>query len=102
MSFQKELERYMSDLQEFDLEVFFHDDTFVDMLEYRELLEKNVKNLTANEAQELLYLDNIVLSYYNLYKNRKLVGYQKLSFKVLEQIAEIAKRYIDSYMDMVA
>ena len=102
MSFQKELERYMSDLQEFDLEVFFHDDTFVDMLEYRELLEKNIKNLTANEAQELLYLDNIVLSYYNLYKNRKLVGYQKLSFKVLEQIAEIAKRYIDSYMDMVA
>ena len=92
----------MSDLQEFDLEVFFHDDTFVDMLEYRELLEKNVKNLTANEAQELLYLDNIVLSYYNLYKNRKLVGYQKLSFKVLEQIAEIAKRYVDSYMDMVA
>ncbi len=102
MSFQKELERYMSDLQEFDLEVFFHDDTFVDMLEYRELLEKNIKNLTANEAQELLYLDNIVLSYYNLYKNRKLVGYQKLSFKVLEQIAEIAKRYVDSYMDMVA
>ena len=27
MSFQKMLDRYMSDLQEFDLEVFFHDDT---------------------------------------------------------------------------
>ena len=102
MSFQKELERYMNDLQEFDLEVFFHDDTFVDMLEYREFLEKNVKKLNAQEAQELLYLDNIVLSYYNLYKNRELVGYQKLSFKVLEQIAEIAKRYVDSYIDMVA
>ena len=102
MSFQKELERYMNDLQEFDLEVFFHDDTFVDMLEYRKFLEKNVKKLNAQEAQELLYLDNIVLSYYNLYKNRELVGYQKLSFKVLEQIAEIAKRYVDSYIDMVA
>ena len=28
MNFQKMLDRYMSDLQEFDLEVFFHDDTF--------------------------------------------------------------------------
>ncbi len=51
---------------------------------------------------KLLYLDNIILSYYNLYKNRKLVGYKKLSFKVLEQIAKIAKRYVNSYIDMVA
>ena len=72
------------------------------MLEYREFLEKNIEKLNAKEAQELLYLDGIVVSYYNLYKSRELMGYPKLSFKILEQIAEISKKYIDSYMDMVA
>jgi len=102
MNFQKMLDRYMSDLQEFDLEVFFHDDTFVDMLEYREFLEENIEQLNAKEAEELLYLDGIVVSYFNLYKNRELIGYQKLSFKVLEKIAVISQKYIDFYMDMVA
>ena len=82
MSFQKLLDRYMNDLQEFDLETFFHDDTFVDMLEYRKFLEENTKQLNTKEAQELLYLDEIVVSYYNLYKSRDLTGYQKFSFKV--------------------
>jgi hypothetical protein len=89
----------MNDLQEFDLETFFHDDTFVDMLEYRKFLEENAKQLNTKEAQELLYLDEIVVSYY---KSRDLTGYQKFSFKVLEQIATISQRYIDLYIDMVA
>jgi hypothetical protein len=92
----------MNDLQEFDLETFFHDDTFVDMFEYRKFLEENAKQLNTKEAQELLYLDEIVVSYYNLYKSRDLTGYQKFSFKVLEQIATISQRYIDLYIDMVA
>jgi hypothetical protein len=92
----------MSDLQEFDLEVFFHDDTFVDMLEYRKKLEESLEQLTAKETQALLYLDGIVVSYCNLYKNRKLIGYEKLSFKVLEEISKISQNYIDSYIDMVA
>jgi len=102
MNFQRELNRYISDLQEFDLEVFFHDDTFIDMLEYREFLEKNIEKLTAQEARELLYLDQIVVSYYNLYKYKKLVGYKRLSFKVLEKIEKISRKYIDGYMDEVA
>ena len=102
MSFQKMLTRYMSDLQEFDLEVFFHDDTFIDMLEYRKYLEEHVEQLDATEAEELLYLDGIVVSYFNLYKNRELRGYQKFSFQVLEKIAVISQKYIDSYIDMVA
>lgn len=92
----------MSDLQEFDLEVFFHDDTFVEMLMYRKSLEENLDQLRANEAQELLYLDGIVVSYYKLYSNRALEGYEKFSFKVLGEIAKISQNYIDSYVDMVA
>ena len=102
MNFQKELNRYINDLQEFDLEVFFHDDTFINMLEYRKFLEENSKKLTVQEAEELLYLDQIVVSYYNLYKNKKLIGYKRLSFKILGKIEEISQKYIDDYMDKVA
>jgi len=102
MSFQKELNRYMNDLQEFDLEIFFHDDTFIDMLDYRKFLEENIEKLTPKEAEELLYLDQIVVSYYNLFKNKKLVGYKRLSFKILKQIREISQKYIDNYIERVA
>lgn len=102
MRFQNELNRYMNDLQTFDLDVFFHDDTFVEMLAYRQYLAKNSDTMSFEERRELFYLDEIVLSYYNLYKNRSLKGYEALSFKVLEKIARICKKYTESYQDMAA
>ena len=102
MNFQKELQRYMNDLQEFDLEVFFHDETFLDMLEYRSKIEKNIKKLSLEEQKELFYLDEIVLSYFHLYGNKSLKGYAKLSFKLLEKIAQISQKYVSEYSDMAA
>jgi hypothetical protein len=102
MGFQKELKRYMNDLQTFDLDTFFHDDTFVDMLEYRKYLENNIQYMTPKERQELFYLDEIVLSYYYLYSNRVLTGYAQLSFKLLKEVAMISKIYVEVYEDSVA
>jgi hypothetical protein len=102
MNFQKELQRYMSDLQEFDLEVFFHDETFLDMLAYRRSMEKNIKKLTIEEQKELFYLDEIVLSYFHLYSNKTLERYGQLSFKLLEKVAKIAQKYVSEHSDIAA
>jgi len=102
MSFQKELQQYMNDLQEFDLEAFFHDETFLDMLAYRTTLEKNIHYLSSEEQQELFYLDEIVVSYFHLYSNKSLEGYSQLSFKILEKIAKISQSYISYYTDVAA
>jgi hypothetical protein len=40
MSIEKRLERLIENLETFDLEVFFHDDTFVQIYEDRLCLEK--------------------------------------------------------------
>ena len=92
----------MSDLQEFDLENYFHDDTFVNMLEYRERLENHHEEMSQEEQKELYYLDEIVISYANLYANRNLQSYEKLAFKVLEKIATIAKAYVSTHEDIAA
>ena len=102
MNFQKELQQYMNDLQEFDLEAFFHDETFLDMLAYRTKIEKNIEKLTFEEQKELFYLDEIVLSYFHLYSSRPLEGYAKLSFKLLEKIAKISQKYVSNYADIAA
>jgi hypothetical protein len=102
MSFQKELQRYMNDLQEFDLEAFFHDETFLEMLEYRTFLEKNIENLSSEEQKELYYLDEIVVSYFHLYSNKSLEGYAQLGFIILEKIAKIAQIYVSQYTDVAA
>ena len=102
VNFQKLLNRYMRELQEFDLELFFHDDTFIEMLHYRELLDKNIDKLNADEQRDLYYLDEIVISYFNLYKNKKLTGYTALSFEVLSKIALISKEYSDKYHETAA
>jgi len=34
------------------LEIFFHDDTFIDMLDYRKFLEENVEKLIPKEAEQ--------------------------------------------------
>ncbi len=102
MNYQKLLNRYMRDLQEFDLEIFFHDDTFIDMLDYRKILNKDIDNLTNEEQRELYYLDEIIVSYYNLYKNKELIGYKNLSFGVLSKIAVISKEYTDQYQNYAA
>ena len=40
MSIEKRLERLLENLDTFDLEIFFHDDTFVQIYEDRLYLEK--------------------------------------------------------------
>jgi hypothetical protein len=98
MNFQDRLKRLQTNLQFFDLESFFHDETFFDILEDRKALEENISVLTFSDREKLFYIDNIVNSYYNLYKNEKLDGYAMMSFKLLEKVEEISKKSIEDYI----
>lgn len=98
MNFQDKLTRLQTNLQFFDLEAFFHDDTFFDILEDRKMLEANIKELTFSEREKLFYIDNIINSYYNLYKDEKLDGYAKMSFKLLQEVESISKKSIEDYI----
>jgi hypothetical protein len=94
MNFKTRLERLQKNLENFDLEIFFHDDTFFEMLEDRELLEKNIKLLNSEELDMLYNIDRIIDSYYNIYKNKNLTGYSKMSFEILENIDKISSSYL--------
>jgi len=94
MNFKARLERLQKNLENFDLEIFFHDDTFFEMLEDRELLEKNIKLLNSEELDMLYNIDRIIDSYYNIYKNKNLTGYSKMSFEILENIDKISSSYL--------
>jgi len=97
MTFQDRLNRLQTNLRFFDLESFFHDETFFDILEDRKILEEDIKDLTFSEREKLFYIDNIINSYYNLYKDEKLDGYAALSFKLLSEVENISKQSIESY-----
>ncbi|MFA6144549.1 MAG: hypothetical protein WCW84_00855 [Sulfurimonas sp.] len=97
MNFQDRLNRLQTNLQFFDLESFFHDETFFDILEDRKILEENIKDLTFGEREKLFYIDNIINSYYNLYKDEKLEGYAMMSFKLLSEVEYISKKSIENY-----
>ena len=89
MNLEKQLTRLQNNLENFDLEVFFHDETFFDILDDRKLIEENLHELTIKEEQKLHYIDKIIDSYYNLYKTKDLKGYAKLSFKLLQDLDNI-------------
>ncbi|MCK9372670.1 MAG: hypothetical protein M0P91_05690 [Sulfuricurvum sp.] len=97
MSSQDRLNRLQTNLRFFDLESFFHDETFFDILEDRKMLEESKEGLTFAEREKLFYIDNIINSYYNLYKDENLDGYAAMSFKLLEKVEDISKKSIESY-----
>lgn len=94
MNLQERLTRLQNNLENFDLESFFHDETFFDILEDRENLEKNLKDLSAHQLNELFYIDRIIDSYYNIYKTKELKGYAKLSFDLMKDIEKIASAHL--------
>jgi hypothetical protein len=48
-----------------------------------------LEHLTTKQENKLHYIDNIIDSYYNLYKTKELKGYEKLSFKLLQDVDNI-------------
>ena len=94
MSLEKQLNRLQKNLENFDLESFFHDETFFEILEDREFLAKNTEHLTQVESKKLYNLDRIIDSYYSIYKDVDLKGYAKISFKLLEDVDKIASSHL--------
>ncbi len=94
MTLKERLERLLINLENFDLVAFFHDDTFFQILEDRQELEKNYDKLSQEERKKLQNIDRIIDSYYNIYKNEKLDGYAKYSFKLLEEADKVASQHL--------
>lgn len=95
MNFNKELEKLTTSLEDFDLEVFFHDDTFLDILDNRKLLEQNYDKLSEDEKKQLFYIDEIINGYTNIYARKELSGYAKLSFQTLKKINAISAKRLN-------
>jgi len=96
MNLDRRLDRLQNNLENFDLEAFFHDETFFKILEDREVLEDNIHNLSREQSNRLYNIDRIIDSYYNIYKNKKLKGYARLSFKLLSDVDKISSSYLKS------
>jgi hypothetical protein len=96
MNLDKQLNRLQNNLENFDLEVFFHDETFFEILEDRQKIEDNLEHLTKKQENKLHYIDNIIDSYYNLYKTKELKGYEKLSFKLLQDVDNIVISHLEN------
>ena len=94
MNLDKRLSRLQRNLENFDLEVFFHDETFFKILEDRKILEENINDLNSEQSDRLYNIDRIIDSYYNIYKNQKLKGYARLSFKLLGDVEKISSSYL--------
>jgi hypothetical protein len=84
----------MISLENFDLEEFFHDDTFIDMLDIRKKMDENYKNLSDEEKKLLFYFDEIINGYTNIYARKELDGYAKMSFDILQKINNISEKSI--------
>ena len=95
MNLEKQLDRLQKNLENFDLESFFHDETFFEILEDREFLEKHAEHLTQKESRRLHNIDRIIDSYYNIYKDKKLEGYAKMSFKLLSDVEKISSSHLE-------
>ena len=94
MNLDKQLNRLQKNLENFDLEAFFHDETFFEILDDRKALEKNRECLTVEQSDRLHNIDRIIDSYYNIYKNQKLEGYSRLSFKLLSDVEKISSAHL--------
>jgi len=95
MTLQDRLNRLQTNLESFDLEAFFHDDTFLEISDDREYIQENLNSLSFKQKEALYFIDEIIWSYYNLYKDRELTGYAKLSFSILSEIAKISLKNIE-------
>ena len=94
MNLDKQLNRLQKNLENFDLEAFFHDETFFQIIEDRKLLDENTKHLSTVQSKRLYNIDRIIDSYYNIYKNEKLSGYARLSFKLLGDVEKIVSSHL--------
>ena len=90
MNLEKQLNRLQNNLENFDLETFFHDDTFFEILDDRKFIEEHLDELTNEQDRRLYNIDRIIDSYYNIYKNKKLDGYAVMSFKLLSDVEKIS------------
>ena len=90
MNLEIQLQRLQKNLEIFDLEAFYHDETFFDILEDRKIIDENYSDLTKEQRIRLDYLDKIIDSYYHIYKQKDLKGYEKLSFKLLSDVEKIS------------
>lgn len=92
MSFKKELQRLIKNLESFDLEVFFHDDTFLEILQDREILADRFEELSEKEKGDLYAIDEIINGYYRIYSQKQLSGYARMSFELLEKTNAISEQ----------
>ena len=94
MNLDKQLNRLQKNLENFDLEAFFHDETFFQILDDRKMLDENAEHLTVEQSNRLYNIDRIIDSYFNIYKNKKLDGYARLSFKLLGDVEKISYAHL--------
>lgn len=95
MSFKKQLEELIANLEGFELEIAFQDDTIIDILELREEIESGYDKLNKDEKEQLFYIDEIINGYANIYQRRELSGYEKLAFKTLQKINVISAKRLN-------
>ncbi len=96
MNLSKRLARLQQNLENFDLESFFHDETFFEILEDREYLANNANKLSVMQANNLYNIDRIIDSYYNIYKNKNLSAYAKMSFELLKNVEKISSQSLQN------